>query len=348
MSLFADADIAYGAGSLSSSFDWSTESTTTKIMAKYTQVYYSIDMDTPAAPSAVVGEGLTVEQLRAAFPPGSMPMYVAGVKYGLMAIMCIETNFTMEQMSMALDASYSGIVDVDLGFGYSARDVMNSSTIRIIVYGGSTSGIEELNSFDGFLQIVSASTQFTAASTGVPILYKFRHLRDNTLAMISLTSNYTIVRPIRVRQSVRLTLDRITSLWSDDDDAFYDDVVDISSLHLTCNAYNRVGAADPGSLASAPNQAIYIWDGGDIEMPAGRWLDIGSSTDVVFNTEDYDFNHAKIDVTAWANDHDYSSANENGYGTLSILGNYMFGTKTVTIYNADFTLAFNMTIVLIP
>lgn len=120
-------------------------------------------------------------------------------------------------------------------------------------------------------------------------------------------------------------------------------------LHLTCNAYNRVGAADPGSLASAPNQAIYIWDGGDIEMPAGRWLDIGSSTDVVFNTEDYDFNHAKIDVTeTWANDHDYSSANENGYGTLSILSNYMFGTKTVTIYNADFTLAFNMTIVLIP
>jgi hypothetical protein len=50
MSLFADADIAYGAGSLSSSFDWSTESTTTKIMAKYTQVYYSIDMDTRRRP----------------------------------------------------------------------------------------------------------------------------------------------------------------------------------------------------------------------------------------------------------------------------------------------------------
>lgn len=51
MSLYVDADISYGVGSLSTSFDWDESSTTTKIIAKYTQVYYSVDMDTPASPA---------------------------------------------------------------------------------------------------------------------------------------------------------------------------------------------------------------------------------------------------------------------------------------------------------
>jgi hypothetical protein len=68
----------------------------------------------------------------------------------------------------------------------------SSSSIRIIVYGGSTVRHRGADSFDGFMQHhLGQHASSRPRRTGVPILYKFRHLRDNTLAMISLTSRST-------------------------------------------------------------------------------------------------------------------------------------------------------------
>jgi hypothetical protein len=79
-------------------------------------------------------------------------------------------------------------------------------------------------------------------------------------------------------------------------------------------------------------------------MSGGSSRTVGSSIDLTFNTEDYDLNFARIDLGAWANDYDWTSGNENGYGYLTLLGDSMIGEKTLRIYNADFTLAFDMTV----
>ena len=304
----------------------------------------------PPRPSAVLGEDMTEEQIRAAFPAGSQPLYVAGVKYGLMAIMCIETNFTMSQMELALDASYDGVVDVDLGFGYTAErghELVLDPHHRLRRLDGRHRGADRLRRLHEHHR--RPAREFSAASPGVPILYKFRHLRDNTLAMISLTSQYTIVRPMRIRQGVRVTVQPVHLRVVRRRRHLLRRRRRHGHLPVYCNAFNRVGAGDPG-VADQSGEPGRSTSGTAATSRCCRRsiFDVGTSIDLTFNTEDYDFNYAKIDVTAWANDHDWASGNENGYGTLSILGNYMFGTKTVTIYNADFTLAFNMTIVLIP
>jgi len=336
LSEVVDADISYGAGDLSTSFDWNTSSSSTKIMAKYTQIYYSVDMTTPSSPRAVLGEDMTEEEIRAALPAGSQPLYVAGVKYGLMAIMCIESDFSMSQMELALEASYDGAVDVDLGFGYTAEEVMRSSSIRIIVYGGSTDGIEELTGFDGFMNIISASTEFSASSPGVPILYKFRHLRDNTLAMISLTSQYTIVRPLKIRQGVRVTVNRYICEWSDDDDTLGDDDVDMDIFAVYCNAFNRTGGGDAGVQINPVNQAVHYWSTSDYyEMAAGSIFTAGTSIDLTFNTEDYDFNYAKIGLSAFARDFDWGTYNEEIWGSLNIFGSSMLGSQNIMLYASD-------------
>jgi hypothetical protein len=348
MSLFVDADIAYGTGSLSTSFDWSTSSNSTRIMAKYTQIYYSVDMNTPASPRAVLDEDMTEAEIRAAFPAGSQPLYVAGVKYGLMAIMCIESAFTMSQMQLALEASYDGVVDVDLGFGYTAEEVMRSSSIRIIVYGGSTGGIQELTGFNGFMNIISASTEFSASSPGVPILYKFRHLRDNTLAMISLTSQYTIVRPLKIRQGVRVTVNRYICEWSADDDPFYDADVDMDIFAVYCNAFNRTGGGDAGVRINPVDQVVHYWSTPDYyEMAAGSIFNAGTSVDLTFNTEDFDFNYAKIELKAFARDYDWASGNEQEWGSLNIFGSSMLGSQNIMIYGSDFRFRVECTVQLI-
>jgi thiol-activated cytolysin len=168
MNLFVGVDVSYGAGDLESSFNWDEYSETHKIVAKYQQIYYSIDLDTPESPRAFFASDITESQLETAMPEGSRPLYVSSVKYGMLAIMCIETSFEDSQMQLALDAAYNGIVDVELEFGYTAREVLAASSIRIIVYGGSTEGIEELNGVEAFMGIIESSTEFNETSPACP------------------------------------------------------------------------------------------------------------------------------------------------------------------------------------
>ncbi len=341
MSLFVGADIGTAAGSLQTAFNWDENSTTNKIMAKYTQIYFSVDMDTPADPRSLFSDNATIEQLRAAMPAGSRPIYVAGVKYGMMAVMCIETSFTREQMQLALDAAYGGAgIDVDLGFGYTATEVLSSSSIRIIVYGGSTAGIRELTGFDGFMQIIEASTEFGPDSPGVPLVYKFRHVADNTLAQISLTSQYTIVRPLRIEQFVRVTSVRFTCTWSDDDDPFYDADIDVDRLRIWVNGYDRVGAADPGTPVNPTDEPVFEWSTEDyVEMHAGSIFEAPGTVDLVFDTETCDWGCASLVIGAHVRDYDWVSGNEWASGSIELHGDQVWGPHTIMMYGADFTMS---------
>jgi hypothetical protein len=339
MNLFVGVDVSYGAGNLESSFNWDETEETTKIMAKYQQVYYSIDLDTPASPRDLFADDITESQLEAALPQGSRPLYVSSVKYGMLAIMCIETTFEESQMQLALDAAYNGGVDVELEFGYTAREVLAESSIRIIVYGGSTQGIQELNGVDSFMNIIESSTEFNETSPGVPILYKFRHVADNTLALISLTSQYTICRPLQIAQRVQVDLLRFVCEWSDDDEWFANSIVDVDRIYLNMHAFNRCDENDPGELINVENEDLFAWTTPDyIEMPAGYIFEAPRTQVVTFNTEDFDWGCAKLAFDGSARDWDPAENDEWSSGSLDLLGNSMFGEKYVIFNGQDFRL----------
>ncbi len=337
MNIFVGVDVSYGAGELQSSFNWDDYEETTKIVAKYQQVYYSIDLDTPAAPIDLFADDISVAQLEAALPTGSMPLYVSSVKYGMLAIMCIETHFSDEQMQMALNATYNGVVDVELEFGFTSREVLAQSSIRIIVYGGSTQGIEELNGAEAFINIIQSSTEFSETSPGVPILYKFRHVADNTLALITLTSQYTICRPLQIAQRVQVDLLRFICEWSDDDEWFANSIVDIDRINLNMHAYDRTGDQDPGVLINDGQTSLFSWSTSDyIEMPAGYIFEAPVSRTLTFDTENNDWNSARLYFDGNARDWDPAENDEWSSGTLELLGNSMFGEKSVMFYGQDF------------
>jgi thiol-activated cytolysin len=339
MNIFVGVDVSYGAGNLESSFNWDEYEETTKIVAKYQQVYYSIDLDTPASPRDLFADDITASQLEDAMPAGSMPLYVSSVKYGMLAIMCIETTFSDEQMQMALDAAYSGVADVELEFGYTAREVLNESSIRIIVYGGSTQGIQELNGVEAFMGIIESSTEFNETSPGVPILYKFRHVADNTLALITLTSQYTICRPLQIAQRVQVDLLRFVCEWSDDDEWFANSIVDIDRIYLNMHAFNRCDEQDEGTLINEGQEDLFAWATSDyIEMPGGYVFEQSASQIVTFDTENFDWQCAKLAFDGSARDWDPAENDEWSSGSLELFGNNMFGEKSVMFYGQDFTM----------
>lgn len=342
MSLFIGADISYGAGDLDTQFNWDQASTKTRIMAKYRQIYYSIDIDVPDSPLDFLDPSLTKDEVGDAIEPGSRPLYVAGVSYGMMAVMVIESDYTYEQMRWALDASYSGVVQVDVELGMTSTEVMESSSIKIVVYGGSTSGLGELESgYPGFLKVVNASNEFSSDSPGVPLVYKFRHMVDNTLALVTLTSQYTLVSPLQIQQKARVTLTKFVCKLADDEGTA--NTIDINPIWVKVDAYNKKSSTDPYVQFNSAGQVLYS-SSGEIAMNTGTVTNVGSSLDLVFDTENADFSLSKIKLSAYArdldspgfplyNDHDVAS------NSLNILGHSIWGPHVITLKSgANFTI----------
>ncbi|MBK9303465.1 MAG: thiol-activated cytolysin family protein [bacterium] len=333
---------------MSTAFNWDEGSTTNKIMAKYMQIYYTIDMDTPSSPSALFAPTATAAEIAAALPPGSMPMYVSSVSYGMMALTCIETEFSEEQMGLALNAAYNGAVDVELEFGYTAREVLQSASIKTIVYGGSTQGLDDIEmGFEGFMEVIDASTDFTPESPGVPLVYRFRHVADNTLALVTLTSQYTLVRPLQIEQLVRVQVNRFVCTMADDEGA--DNSVDMNWFFVRANAFNCLNGADPGTQCNPVDQYAYNWTAADwVEMGDGSPVihDAGGASIIIaYNTESYDFNYAKLNLHAYARDTDDGwSDDEYANGYLNLVGNSIWGEKTITLSCADFVFRAELTI----
>lgn len=342
MNLFIGADISYGAGDLDTQFNWDQASSKTRIMAKYRQIYYSIDIDVPGSPLDFLDPSLSLEGAENAFKPGSRPLYVAGVSYGMMAVMVIESDYSYEKMKWALDASYSGTVKVDVELGMTSQEVMESSSIKIIVYGGSTNGLGELETgYPGFLKVINASNDFTSDSPGVPLVYKFRHLVDNTLALVTLTSQYTLVTPLQIQQKARVTLTKFVCTLADDEGT--PNTVDINPIWVKVDAFNRASSNDPYVQFNPAGQVLYT-STGEIAMNTGTVTNVGSSIDLVFDTENADFSLSKIYLSAYArdldspgfplyNDHDVAS------NAINILGHDIWGPHVITLKSgSNFTI----------
>jgi len=368
MNLAVGAKLSYGGGSLAANFDWSSTTRKTKMLAKYKQIYYTIDIDPPTHPAAFISPTASISDIQGAFPTGSMPLYVAGVSYGIMAYMCIETNFSAETMNLAIDAAYKGALSTSVHFGYTAAQVLSDASIKVIVYGGSTKGLDSLQTgLAGFMNVISTSKDFDANSPGVPLVYKFRHLSDNTLALVTLTSQYTLTRPIQLIQRVKVTLNRfrctkISDGWGE---PFGDlsNRPEVDRLYFGYNVYNRTdnnhnpGAQiNPGPYSSIPGYgnatAIYWYtDGGNGWQPnVGNTKDVGQSFYVDFDTEHYDFTLARLDLAGYARDWDEASADEHSYGSKAIYGGEFLlngGIHTLLIDGSDVALEAQVTIELI-
>ncbi len=355
MSLMVGANVKYGAGSLNTKFNWESTTKKNKILASYKQIYYSIDIDTPASPADMLAPSLRMDDIESAFPTGSMPIYVSSVSYGMMAYVFIETDYSMEEMKWALDAAYDGIVSGKAELDLKTQQILQSCSIQTVVYGGSTAGLSELETgYNGFLNVIKASKEFGAGSPGVPLVYRFRHLQDNTLALITLTSQYTLVRPLRLLQRVRITIDKFVCTLSDDEGASNN--ADMDRFNVWATAWNRNRDTETGSMIGAENQPVFSWaTSGEWSTGVGGIFDCNkykpNSIDFVFDTEFYKFDKAVLRLRAYAREYDPTSANEQATVNWTIGGDMFLENGGKHVFrlsdNSDFGFDVYLTIELL-
>jgi hypothetical protein len=323
MNRFVGANASYGPAKLSTKFDWNSSTKKNKIIASYKQIYYSIDMDAPKVPADIFAPTNQINDLRFALPAGSMPLYIASVSYGMMAYVFIETDESYERMKWALDAAYSkGIAGVEASLDIEAKNILNSANIQTVVYGGSTAGLKELETgYPGFLNVIKASKDFNANSPGVPLVYKFRHLSDNTLALITLTSQYTLVKQLQLQQKVRVTVDKFVCTLSDDEGANND--ADMDRFNVWATAWNVTGTTK--DMIGTENQTVFSWaTKGEWTCKVGDIFDTSkhkpNSRDFIFDTLNYDFSQAILKLKAYAREYDTTSKNEEATVYWEIMG----------------------------
>jgi len=271
-------------------------------------------------------------------------------------------------MKLAMDAAYNGVLSASVHLGYTAEQVLQSSSIKVIVYGGSTKGLDSLQTgLSGFINVISTSKDFDSNSPGVPLVYKFRHLADNTLALVTLTSQYTLTRPVQLIQRVKVTLNRFRCIKSadgwDDPTTTYDYKADVDRLYFGYNVYNRKTTNEnpgdqinPGPYYNMPGFGYvtqlygYSSSGWGWQPGVGAIKDVGQSFYIDFDTEHYDFTLARLVLAGWARDYDWTSADEHSYGNKTIYGGEFLsngGKHIVLIDGSDVALDAEITIELV-
>ena len=112
MALGVQASWGLGIASLKSSFDFNKQDVRSRYVVRYTQAYYTVDLDAPSSPSALLAPGTSLADVQDKMDGQRPPVYVSSVTYGRMVLFTFESQYSAEEMQAALDFAYSGGVDV--------------------------------------------------------------------------------------------------------------------------------------------------------------------------------------------------------------------------------------------
>ena len=201
LGLALGVDVGWVTGSVKASFN----------LVRYTQAYYSVDLDAPEHPSSLLASTVSLADVAAKMNETTPPVYVSSITYGRMVVFTFESDYSAEEMQSALDFAYSGGVDVSGQVSVSYKDILSKSKITAyILGGGGAAAARTIDSYDALIAFLKDGGDYSAESPGAPISYKLSYLKDNSPARMSFTSDYEMKECNRVSQKVKVTLKSIT------------------------------------------------------------------------------------------------------------------------------------------
>lgn len=210
MALGIQASWGLGVASVKSSFNFSNQQVRSRYLVRYTQTYYTVDLDAPATPSAMFDPNVTLAEVKQHMDEQRPPVYVSSVTYGRMVLFTFESEYSAEEMGAALDFAYAGGVDVSGQVSVTYKDIISRSKITAFILGGDASmAVKTIDSYDALIAFIKSGGNYSRESPGAPIAYKLSYLKDNSPARMSYTTDYEVKECTRVSQKVRVVLNSI-------------------------------------------------------------------------------------------------------------------------------------------
>lgn len=188
---------------------------TNKVIIKFVQKFYTLDLDFPQKPTDWFVKGTNLPSANSF--RGSSPVFVSSVTYGRMALITIESTESYDNIIGTINASLSilpkEVLDeggtakpsdaepgkIEASFSQEQRKIFNTFKIDMMVLGGSASNaanVLSINSIESYSQALSSfikeGAEWSPENPGVMLSYKLRHLSDNSIANIVLADRYKV------------------------------------------------------------------------------------------------------------------------------------------------------------
>jgi thiol-activated cytolysin len=210
MALGVQASWGLGVASLKTSFDWSKQEVRSRHVVRYTQAYYTVDLDAPESPSALLRSDVTLDEVKEKMDAQRPPVYVSSVTYGRMVVFTFESEYSAEEMGAALEFAYSGGIDVSGDISVTYKDIISRSKITAFILGGSAGeAVKTIDSYEALVAFIKQGGNYSKDSPGAPIAYKLNYLKDNSPARMSFTTDYDLKECVRIAQRIRVVLNSI-------------------------------------------------------------------------------------------------------------------------------------------
>ncbi len=250
-------------------FDFSKKKVKTRLVAKFIQNYYTLDMDMPAKPS-----DLFEDDVDQALFGLYMPMYVSTVTFGRMALFTVESELEETEVRTYLNASYA---NVDAAASADFEALKAKSTMKVYILGGSGAAAgATINGFEEFKDYIQSGGNYSKSSPGAPISYKLRYIRDNSIGKIVYSASYPIVTAIPRTDNIVYDINTFLSRF----DADADDGLSGNNIELYGNIYSW-----PGSLGTDAKHD-------HLARGSGSYIS-------VYETGSYDFTENTTTVKVW-------------------------------------------------
>lgn len=212
LSFYGSVDVL-GELNFATEFSFSDTSTTTKVVARFDQKFYSLDLGGVENENSFFAKELPKNHPN--FDLGYEPVYLSSITYGRIINLAIESNASFSQINAAMSAaakikSATAQAEFELEYG----NLFRSSTMQIEVFGGNAGESLKLNNgVPDFYGMIEGKLAYDPIrNPGTPINYVFSGLYDNQQYSFRNEADFTTTVCRDLVDGYDLTLDRIECL----------------------------------------------------------------------------------------------------------------------------------------
>lgn len=188
LKLMMHSKYSAGFGSLAAGFDFNNTNISTRYLLDLTQIYYTINTETPLS-------GFFKKKPKQLTESSPAPVYISSIKYGRRVMIIVETQKSDEQKEADFKAQFntvasSGSLDVNM----FSEKFFSDKSIKILVKGGNADNTynvwKAVSNKKEIFDILAKDAQWSLNNLGVPLAYQVRNTSDNSNFYISQTGTY--------------------------------------------------------------------------------------------------------------------------------------------------------------
>ncbi len=165
-------------------------------VAFFQQVFYTVTMDSPERPADVFASSVSLAEVQGVINNDNPPAYVRSIDYGRTIMVRMETSLQETEVNLEAAMKYAtaGGVDVEGDLKAKYENLTRNSVFTVYSIGGNAKVATQVvagTNLSELARVIKVDAAYRRDNPGVPIAYTVAFLKDNSIAKISATSDYT-------------------------------------------------------------------------------------------------------------------------------------------------------------